>query len=201
MLIRARQVRIRPALVGLTSMLAACDPPQRSASTETPSTSSAQPIGSLKPLQSQAAPRRGMAWIAGGALVAGSPVNTFPRIADQEMPGLQVILKGFYIDTFAYPNEEGAIPLTNVTQAEAQTLCEQRDKRLCSELEWERACKGPENNIYEYGEPYRAETCNTGLQPVLAPSGLRVGCKSDFGVHDLHGGVWEWTSSRWGRGS
>jgi hypothetical protein len=27
-----------------------------------------------------------------------------------------------------------------------------------------------------------------------------VGCRSDFGVHDLHGGVFEWTDSRWLRG-
>jgi formylglycine-generating enzyme len=32
------------------------------------------------------------------------------------------------------------------------------------------------------------------------PSGYRQGCRSEFGARDLHGGVWEWTSSRWGRG-
>ncbi len=153
------------------------------------------------PPKLDAPPRRGMAWIPRGALVAGTPVNSFPRVADEEMPGLQVILKGFYIDVFAYPNEEGAIPLTNVTQSEAQTLCEQRGKRLCTELEWERACKGPDNHIYEYGDHYRAEACGTGIAPRLAPSGLRVGCRSDFDVQDQHGGVWEWTSSAWGRGS
>ena len=172
---------------------------------EKPSTAqvaaSAPPAKSLRPPELEAPPRRGMAWIPGGALVAGSPVNSFPRVADQEMAGLQVILQGFYIDVFAYPNEEGAIPLTNVTQAEAQTLCEQRDKRLCSEFEWERACKGPDNRTYEYGDQYRADVCGTGSPPTLSPSGLRVGCKSDYGVYDLHGGVWEWTSSPWGRGS
>jgi hypothetical protein len=28
-----------------------------------------------------------------------------------------------------------------------------------------------------------------------------VGCKSEFGVRDMHGGLWEWTSSPWGRGA
>ena len=130
-----------------------------------------------------------MEFIPGGALVAGTPVNSFPRVADEEMAGLQLVLGGFYVDVFAYPNEEGAIPLTNVTRAEARTLCEQRDKRLCSELEWERACKGPDNKIYEYGDRYRPEVCGTGSRPMLSPSGLRVGCKSDFGVYDLHGGM------------
>ena len=35
---------------------------------------------------------------------------------------------------------------------------------------------------------------------LLRPSGLRVGCRSDFGVRDLHGGAWEWTRSTFNRG-
>jgi hypothetical protein len=31
------------------------------------------------------------------------------------------------------------------------------------------------------------------------PNAYRSACRSEFGVRDLHGGVWEWTSSRWGR--
>jgi formylglycine-generating enzyme len=142
-----------------------------------------------------------MSWIPGGALVAGTPTDALPRIADQEMPGEQVILQGYYIDVFPYPNEEGAIPLTNVTRDEAEALCKREDKRLCTELEWERACKGPNNLSYEYGTEYRPDRCKTGAQPKLRPSGLLIGCVSDFKVRDLHGGVWEWTSSDWGRGS
>jgi len=122
-------------------------------------------------------------------------------VADEEMPGEQVILKGFYIDIFPYPNEEGAIPLSNVSQAAASALCSERGKRLCSELEWERACKGPNNHRYEYGESYRAERCGTGAVSVMRPTGIRVSCRSDFGVRDLHGGAWEWTASNWGRGT
>jgi hypothetical protein len=142
-----------------------------------------------------------MVWIPGGALVAGTPSDSLPRIADQELTGEQVILKGFYMDVFAYPNEEGAIQLTNVTEAEARAACAGVGKRLCTELEWERACKGPDNHIYEYGDRYRPAVCNTGTVPLLRPSGLRVGCRSDFGLYDLHGGAWEWTSSRWARGT
>jgi sulfatase modifying factor 1 len=141
-----------------------------------------------------------MTFIPPGALVAGTPPDRWPRIADQEMPGEQVVLQGFYIDNFPYPNEDGAIPLTNATQAAAATLCAEQDKRLCSELEWERACKGPNNTTYEYGDVYRADRCGTGAAPALRPSGFRVACRSEFGVRDLHGGVWEWTSSPWGRG-
>jgi sulfatase modifying factor 1 len=142
-----------------------------------------------------------MVWIPRGPLVAGSPPGSLPRIADEEMPGEQIILKGYYIDIFPYPNEEGAIPLSNVTQEAAQALCTERGKRLCGELEWERACKGPDNRRYEYGESYRAERCGTGAPPVMRPTGIRVACRSGFGVRDMHGGAWEWTSSPWGRGA
>jgi len=142
-----------------------------------------------------------MVWIPPGALVAGTPAGTLPRIPDQEIAGEQVILKGFFISIYAYPNEEGAIPLSNVTEEEASGLCQKRGERLCTELEWERACKGPENETYEYGNHYRPEVCNTGTEPRMLPSGLRVACRSDFGVRDMHGSLWEWTSSPWGRGT
>jgi sulfatase modifying factor 1 len=160
------------------------------------------PVGSLLigPPTPEPTPRRGMVWIPSGALVAGTPPDRLPRIADEEIPGEQLILKGFYIDTFPFPNEEGAIPLTNVTQAEALGLCAEQGKRLCSELEWERGCKGPNNYTFEYGDTYRPDRCNTGKAPKLRPNGLSVGCVSEFGVRDMHGGAWEWTFSPWGRG-
>jgi hypothetical protein len=142
-----------------------------------------------------------MAFVEGGALVAGSPQNSLPRRPDRELPGEQVILKGFWIDKFPYPNEEGAIALTNVSQAEALALCQKSGKRLCTELEWERACKGPQNYKYAWGERYRAEACQLGSVILARPAGMKVGCHSDFNVFDLHGGVLEWTSSPWRRGT
>ena len=146
-------------------------------------------------------PQRGMVWIEPGPLVVGTPPNVVPRRPDRDLPGEQFVLHGFYIDVFPYPNEEGAIPTTNVTQKEARTLCSKFGKRLCSELEWERACKGPAQHTYEYGDQYREDTCGTGTAVVPKPSGFKVGCRSDYGVHDMHGGVFEWTDSRWARGS
>ncbi len=145
-----------------------------------------------------------MAWIPPGVLRAGTPLDRAPRISDEELPGTEIPLGGFYIDLLAYPNEPGAISTTNVTRDEALRLCEGKGKRLCSELEWERACKGPENATYEYGNEYRSTTCQTGVLAELAskrPTGDRHACKSGFGVMEMHGGVWEWSDSPWGRGS
>ncbi len=185
----------------LAILLAGCRSDRTAPTATLPAGSSPAASGSFGPPEPAPPPRRGMVWIPGGALVAGTPPQSLPRIADEEMAGEQVILGGFYIDVFAFPNEEGAIPLTNVTRAEAQRLCEEKDKRLCTELEWERACKGPDNLPYEYGTRYDPNRCQTGTLPKLLPSGIHVGCSSAFGVRDLHGGAWEWTASDWGRGT
>lgn len=145
-----------------------------------------------------------MAWVPPGTLKAGTPRTRRPRIPDEELDGVDVKLDGFYVDLLPYPNEPGAIPTTNVTRGEAEQLCHDKGKRLCTELEWERACKGEANTAYEYGDEYRGATCGTGVaseEAAKRPTGDRPACKSAFGVLEMHGGAWEWTSSKWGRGS
>lgn len=181
--------------------LAGCERRDATEAALPPAPSGSAKTSSIKPPVPPPAPRQGMIWIPPGALVVGTPADAYPRVADEEVPGEQVIVPGYYVDIYPYPNEEGAIPLTNVSQEDAAKLCGEREKRLCSELEWERACKGPENRLYEYGDRYRPEPCATGTAPLLRPSGLKVACRSDFGVRDLHGGAWEWTRSAFGRGN
>jgi len=150
------------------------------------------------------APRPGMAWIPAGVLRAGTPADQVPRIAEEELPGTEFALSGFYIDLLPFPNEAGAIPTSNVARDDAAKMCEAKGKRLCTEFEWERACKGPSNTTYEYGDAYRAGVCGTGVsaeEGARRPSGERVACRSAFGVVDMHGSVWEWTDSPWRRGS
>jgi hypothetical protein len=156
------------------------------------------------PTTTDGTPRPGMAWIPPTTLRAGTKSYATPRIADEEMPGTPVEMHGFYIDLLPWPNEPNAIATTNVARDEADALCVQKGKRLCSELEWELACKGAEQATYEYGDAYRADVCGTGIpveQSSRRPTGDRPLCKSSFGASDMHGIVWEWTSSSWGRGA
>jgi hypothetical protein len=145
-----------------------------------------------------------MVWVPPGTFRAGTPADHTPRVADEEMAGVPVEMAGFYIDVLPWPNEPNAIPTSNVTRDEAEQLCASKGKRLCLELEWERACKGPDSTIYEYGDAYRKDVCGTGVSPEQAarrPTGEHAQCKSGFGALEMHGGAFEWTASSWGRGS
>ncbi len=134
-----------------------------------------------------------------GKLVSGVACWDQPRRPDQEMTGESLDMEEFSIDVYPYPNDPAQLPKTGVAQQQAEKLCEARGRRLCTELEWERACKGPSNTKYEYGDRFDAKKCPAGTEK-LAPLGSYPSCKSGFGVEAMHGIVWEWTSSAWGRG-
>jgi hypothetical protein len=144
--------------------------------------------------------RTDMVWIPPGVLVAGTPEGNLPRMPDAELAGVEVELGGYFIDRFNHPPEPGAIPLTGMTRTDAEAVCREQGKRLCTELEWERACKGPQNSVYEYGDEYDATACATGVTDALSPNGVNARCQSGFGVRDLHGSAWNWTASAWDRG-
>jgi len=161
--------------------------------------------GSAAPSSSAATATRrpGMVFIPAGVLLAGTPVDRTPRVAEEELPGTKVELGEFYIDVLPFPDEAGAIATTNVSREEAATLCAGKGKRLCTELEWERACKGPANTTYEDGDDFHAATCGMGTPAELSakrPTGETAACVSGFGAREQHGGAWEWTDQPWGRG-
>lgn len=160
--------------------------------------SSATPIGSGGP----ASPTSNypIVSIPPGVLIAGSPCQSIPRITTEELEGPEIHMGAFDIDAYPYPDDPAQAPATGVSRDEAQTLCAARGRRLCTELEWERACKGPSNGMYEYGRSFNPAFC-TGGGAMLRPAGTYEKCQSVFGVKAMHGAVWEWTSSEWGRGA
>jgi hypothetical protein len=102
----------------------------------------------------------------------------------------------FCIDRYEYPNEPSGEPVTGKTWHEAAALCAREGKRLCTEPEWELACGGREGWAYPYGEDFAEGACNTGSR-IIRLSGTHGGCHSPFGVSDLSGNVYEWTSTPW----
>jgi Sulfatase-modifying factor enzyme 1 len=137
--------------------------------------------------------------ITAGTLVAGTKCQKTPRITNEELEGVNIQMGEFTIDAYPYPNDPSQSPRTGVTRDEADSLCKARGRRLCTELEWERACKGPGNTTYPYGESFQASKCS-GSSNLLKPAGQYDACSSAFGVKAVYGAVWEWTASEWGRG-
>ena len=85
-------------------------------------------------------------------------------------------------------------PINSVSWFQASAFCKWNGKRLPSEEEWEYAARGNLPSEYPWGnDPPEGRACfpDAGTCPVGSyPSG-----DSPFGVKDMSGNVWEWTTS------
>ena len=150
-------------------------------------------------------PAPGMVWVGEGEYLAGRFAHFDEQAGAAEREEQIRKLDGFWIDELPFVNprldDPGAPPLTGMTWTQARDLCGKFNKRLCSEDEWEKACKGPKNTIFSYGDAYDADTCPP---PGFLEGGYRLGdfpaCVSGYGVAGLSGGVGEWTSTAHGSG-
>lgn len=116
----------------------------------------------------------------------------------------------------------GVIPQGYISGTVAAQACEAAGKRLCSSREWVRACQGPDEHTYPYGDTYMPDACNEGREnhPVielfgdetnwlpiqmndprinqlpdgLKPTGSSPVCVSAEGVFDMHGNLHEWVA-------
>ncbi|MCB9578196.1 MAG: SUMF1/EgtB/PvdO family nonheme iron enzyme [Polyangiaceae bacterium] len=122
--------------------------------------------------------------VPGGAFEAGSVPGSPGRNPELEPVAKQVDLGAYQIDRLPYPNDPGQPPLTAVTRDEAKRKCAERGQRLCTELEWERACRGPDSELYPTG---------AGWDPRCADEPRT--CASGFDVLGLAAALREWTAS------
>ena len=151
-----------------------------------------------KPKPKPKACSEGMVYVYGGTLRMGSAPDD-PMRRPGEKSNEPIGVASFCIDRYEFPNKPGNPPKVNVSWYEAKAACESQGKRLCKEAEWERACKGPENHRYPYGNEFSDATCNTadkdGSARKLNVAGAHNKCRSVFGVYDMSGNVREWTVS------
>jgi hypothetical protein len=129
--------------------------------------------------------------------MAGLPAPAPPGSQKQDSAGEARDPGAFCMDRYEFPNRPSGEPLVEKTWEEAEALCAKEGKRLCSEAEWELACGGLQAQAFPYVGGYLASQCNTQSLTIQL-SGSNAGCRSPFGVIDLSGNVYEWTSTPWG---
>ena len=91
------------------------------------------------------------------------------------------------------------LPVVSVSWHEAEAFAEWKGGRLPTELEWEKAARGEKGNIYPWGRKFDPARCVLGTcrtRPV-SRAGIAKGA-SPYGVMDMAGNVFEWTSSWYG---
>lgn len=121
----------------------------------------------------------------------------------------------YCIDVFEFPNKPCELPFVWTAPTHAQTMCQIQGKRLCTEEEWNLACRadpaGGPDQVYAYGNDLDLEICNTNKKrgpdnkcsthdaqkawetcgTDTEPAGSFPKCRSRFGVYDMHGNVAE----------
>lgn len=144
-------------------------------------------------------PAPGMEFVPAGPYLAGRFAQYDDEAGSGDRPESRVEVGAFWIDAlpFVDPRKDDpyAPPLTGMTWDQARQLCERAGKRLCEEDEWEKACKGPKNLIFSYGDTWDPEACP---KPGFFEGGYRLSdypaCVSGYGVVGMTGGVGEWTA-------
>jgi serine/threonine-protein kinase len=90
-------------------------------------------------------------------------------------------------------------PVVGISVQDAEKYARWVGKQLPTEEQWEKACRGIDGRLYPWGETdpvngqaaYGKDPMEGGTDPVTA----HPETKSPYGVLELAGNVWEWTSS------
>lgn len=122
--------------------------------------------------------------IPAGSLRAGSTPGDAGRVPELEPKNQEIELGPFGIDRLPYPNDPALPPLLGKTRDEARRLCAERSARLCTEVEWERTCKGPRQDEYPSGVIWDP-SCTAGPQS----------CATGFDVLGLGTIAGEWVAT------
>lgn len=135
---------------------------------------------------------------------------------NDESPSHTVFLESYLIDTYEVSNKDykefmkttkhGAPaywdnprlnsqtqPVVGVSWFDARAYCKYRGKRLLTEAEWEKAARGPDGNLYPWGDAFDPAKANYGkTHDATRPVDSYPDEVSYYGLHNMAGNVFEW---------
>lgn len=101
-----------------------------------------------------------------------------------------------------FPEGKADHPVVYVSWENANAYCQWAGKRLPTDQEWEKAARGTDGRMFPWGDEFDTARANTPLrwQEIgqfgdTTPVGSFEEGKSPYGVYDMSGNVWEWTST------
>ena len=162
-------------------------------------------------------------WIPPGSFLMGSQKEELNR-QDNETQHKVTLTKGFYMGIHLVTQEEWQavmgnnpskfkdeknLPVELVSWDSCQEFIKKlRDKykksyRLPSEAEWEYACRAGTKTPFSFGETISTDQANfhgAFIKGVFRAKTTPVGSfpANAWGLHDMHGNVWQWCEDRYG---
>ncbi|HJR81681.1 MAG TPA: formylglycine-generating enzyme family protein [Anaerolineales bacterium] len=105
------------------------------------------------------------------------------------------------------------LPVERVSCEDAQKFCQQLSRKtgrvysLPSESQWEYACRAGTNTPFSFGETITTDVVNFNGEHTFRgePRGYYFHATNEggkfppnaFGLHDMHGNLWEWCADNW----
>jgi len=145
---------------------------------------------------------------------AGSFLMGSPEVYDDERPQHLVNVPSFLMGKYTVTQaqyeavmgtnpsyfEGSELPVEQVSWNDAVEFCDElsqltgRQYRLPTEAEWEYACRAGTTTPYSFGEKLTHKQANFGSNQT---STVGIYLPNSFGLHDMHGNVWEWCLDVW----
>ncbi len=147
----------------------------------------------------------GMIDIPAGTFLAGPDKR--PVMLKQFLIDATEVTSGDFCDLMPCdkPPADRDLPIVNITIAQARMFAMRVGKRLPTPLEWERAARGPNGNLFPWGDspdPTLANVANNpsfgghGLVDVKSFQAYRDGKASPDGAYQMMGNAWEFVEGR-----